>query len=302
MSHGCRTLAQGTSIQVPTWARLSTAKQTNKQLGAALVMRSSANSFSPWFIPCRFGLPSMAPPKWSTPEQLAFLVKEDAQWATIKAGNSTLKSFYARTTNSFLEQWPVTPDEKTLVKVGGNAVKAQELAENKLLNVSMRLSPSTFSHLVRQRITEWFTNRHRQTKAAPSAPEPVLDLSGKHSRKRPPLQKWQAFSALYYRPQDSTIRDEVKSLFKRRNDPAVVGFLADFLPSGTNISTTDHLTFLSAYARERCTRLSSEEEEDIQAYIEEQQLLAKEHQDRPWYFDNDFEDKPLLAENRHVQQ
>ena len=77
---------------------------------------------------------------------------------------------------------------------------------------------------------------------------------------------------------------------------------ADFLPPDTDIATMDHLTFLGAFSRERCTRLSSEEEERIQAYIEEQQLLAAEHRDRPWFLDDDYEDKPLLAENRYIQQ
>ena len=64
----------------------------------------------------------------------------------------------------------------------------------------------------------------------------------------------------------------------------------------------DFLTFLGAFSRERCTHLSDEEAEQVQSYIENQQLLATEHRDRPWFLDDDYEDKPLLAENRYIQQ
>ena len=85
-------------------------------------------------------------------------------------------------------------------------------------------------------------------------------------------------------------------------DPSAVEFLSEFLPPDTNIATTDRLTFLGAYSRECCTRLSSEEKEEVQVYIESQQLLAAEHRDRPRFLDDDYEDKPLLAENRYIQQ
>ena len=148
----------------------------------------------------------------------------------------------------------------------------------------------------------WYTNHHRQKKAVPAAPTPILDLAGKHSRKKPPLQKWQAFSSVYYGAKDSPLRAEVKALFDQRHDPNAVEFLADFFPPDTDISSVDRLTFLGAFARERCTRLSSDEEERILAHIEKQQLLATENRDRPWFLDDDYEDKPLLAENRYIQQ
>jgi len=132
--------------------------------------------------------------------------------------------------------------------------------------------------------------------------EPVLDLAGKHSRKKPPLQKWQAFSVLYYRPEDSPLRDEVKALFEKRDNPSAVAFLTEFLPPGTDIQTIDRLTFFSAFLRERCTRLSADEEVEVQAHIEEQQQRDEEHRDRPWFLDDDYEDKPLLVENRFIQQ
>lgn len=94
----------------------------------------------------------------------------------------------------------------------------------------------------------------------------------------------------------------MRSLFEKRGDPAAVGFLTDFLPSDGKTGTVDYLVFLSAYLRERCTRLSREEEQKVQAYIDEQESLAMELQDRPWSLDNDDKGDPLLAENKYVQR
>lgn len=153
-----------------------------------------------------------------------------------------------------------------------------------------------------QSISWWYINRRRKKKVNPGLPTPLLDLTGKNTRKKPPLQKWQAFSAVYYRPKDSPLRAEVQALFKQRHDIDAVGFLTEFLPPTSDISSADYLTFLGAFARERCTRLSADEEGQVLAYIEEQEVLAAEHRDHPWFLDDDYDDEPLLAENRYIQQ
>lgn len=116
------------------------------------------------------------------------------------------------------------------------------------------------------------------------------------------MQTWQAFCSIYYRPQNSLLRPEVQSLFKRRDDPAAVKFLAGFFPPHTDISAQDYLPFLTAFLRERCTRLSPNEEEKVKAYIEERDLMIAEQRDLPWSLDDNYEDEPLLAENRYIQR
>jgi hypothetical protein len=153
-----------------------------------------------------------------------------------------------------------------------------------------------------QRICNWYSNQHRIKKSNPQVAEAVLDLSGKYSQKRPALQEWQAFSAMYYRPKNSPLRNEVRSLFEQRGDPGAVAFLADFLPPNADINDIDYLTFLSALFRERCTRLSDDEKQAVGAYIHEQESIAGQHRDHPWFLDDDFEDKPLAAENKYIQE
>jgi len=161
---------------------------------------------------------------------------------------------------------------------------------------------STFSDGLCQQIASWYGNLHRKKKGAPVIKKPLLDLAGRNTRKKPPLQKWQAFSALYYRPKDSPLRTEVKSLFDQRHEPTAVQFLADFLPPNTDIAKTEFLIFLGAFLRNRCTHLSSDEEEQVQAYIEQQEQVAAEYRNQPWFAEDDYDDKPLLAENRYIQQ
>ena len=78
----------------------------------------------------------MAPPPWMTPEQRDFLVGEDAEWLLVKAGSGKLKGFYARTANTFLEKWPVSPSEDILKKAGNDAAQAQVLVEEEMFRVS----------------------------------------------------------------------------------------------------------------------------------------------------------------------
>lgn len=93
----------------------------------------------------------------------------------------------------------------------------------------------------------------------------------------------------------------VRSLFERRGDPTAVAFLAKFIPSGADITTMDYLNFLGVFLRERCSHLSSEEEEQVEAHIEQQQLLATEHRDQPWALEEDYKNNPVLVENRYIQ-
>ena len=90
----------------------------------------------------------MAPPTWASQLQTVFLTEEDSKWDFIKAGSSTLKSFYAATTNTFLEKFPEEPSEDMLRQVNYDQVKAQQLVYAQKLAVSpLTSSISTSPHL-----------------------------------------------------------------------------------------------------------------------------------------------------------
>jgi hypothetical protein len=67
---------------------------------------------------------------WTTQEQLEFLLAEDEKWSIIKAGTSSLGSFYVRTAETFLAKWPIDFGTKTSTEgEGEEARKAREVAE-----------------------------------------------------------------------------------------------------------------------------------------------------------------------------
>jgi hypothetical protein len=83
----------------------------------------------------------MAPRTWMTPEQAEFAVEEDSKWELVKASGNTLRSFYIQTTTTFLEKWPIAPDQATLAAAGDDpkqAEKAHQLVFDKLYAVSLR--------------------------------------------------------------------------------------------------------------------------------------------------------------------
>lgn len=90
----------------------------------------------------------MAPPTWATQAQLEFLLEEDTKWEFIKAGSTTLKSFYIQTTNAFLEKWPDTPSKSMLGEVNGDATKAQKLVYGFWFGVSLPVDFISFILLV----------------------------------------------------------------------------------------------------------------------------------------------------------
>jgi hypothetical protein len=81
----------------------------------------------------------MPAPKWTTPEQEEFLIGENDTWLIVKAGPGTLKNFYLRTLHTFLEKWPAIPDDAILKKAGGDPVKAEQIAVDRLHDVSVRV-------------------------------------------------------------------------------------------------------------------------------------------------------------------
>ena len=217
------------------------------------------------FHPHEFAPTSMAPQPWAMPEQQDFLRKEDAEWALTKAGPGHLKGFYTRTAIAFLKRWLMSPSEKILEAVGGDEVEAARLVEWEMTHMSHSspFSLSALLSLIPQRMSNWYSNLHCPRKASPTTSEAMLNLSGKTSRKKPPLQKWQAFSVIYYCPTNSPLHHEVEALFDQRHDPSAVGYLTKFLPQDVDMKTVEHLQFLLAFMRERCTRLSSGEEAKV---------------------------------------
>lgn len=75
-------------------------------------------------------------------------MEEDKKWLNVKAGTSSLTSFYICTAITFLDKWPVEPDAELLAKAGGDITKAKELVQNQYVGVSLVIrQPYEPSHL-----------------------------------------------------------------------------------------------------------------------------------------------------------
>lgn len=143
-----RQFAQSTHVDALRSINLMDAKKYKYGIGLEASNDALSSSF-PQFLRLSVRPSSpMSPPGWATPEQLAFLVQEDEKWLLIKAGGTTLKGFYSRTTKTFLDRWQVTPDPAILEEAEGDEAVVQELVEKSLHKVSLpHYTKSSASHL-----------------------------------------------------------------------------------------------------------------------------------------------------------
>ena len=166
-----------------------------------------------------------------------------------------------------------------------------------------------FHHLTLcQHIIDWYKEERKKTKVpVPSQSGKatrVLDLSGKSGRKKPPYQLHQAFSVLYWKPQDSPLRREVQDLWERRDEDPVRETLKPFLKetAKTSMTRSKRLMFHIAVMRWKCSLLSPEELAALQDWINEQQKARKKESELPWSSEANEYGDALFSENAHIQR
>lgn len=125
-----------------------------------------------------------------------------------------------------------------------------------------------------------------------------LDLTGRSARKKPPYQLHQAFSVLYWRPNDSPLRREVNSLWEKRHDNAVKECLDPHVKASGGVASLSRLQFHMAVMLWKCSSLSPDELATLHGWIDEQRALNG----CPWAAEADAYGDSLVAENRHIQR
>lgn len=96
------------------------------------------------------------------------------------------------------------------------------------------------------------------------------------------------------------LRKEVADLWKRRKDNDVVEMLAPFMVR--EAGNDSHLVFHNAVMQMKCSKLSEDERQDLQAWIEEE---VKERWDiikHPWKHPQAKQVDELTTENEYVQR
>ena len=164
-----------------------------------------------------------------------------------------------------------------------------------------------FTLTLRQRVSNWYKEERKKAKRPTtpySNPTPrVLDLSGKSKRKGAPYQLHQAFSILYWRPQDSPLRLEVESLWIRRDEDSVHEILKPFLKEAvkTSTSTSEKLVFHMAVMRWKCSLLTTDGLTTLQDWVDEQHKSKEKIRSLPWSDEAGEHGDGLFAENTYVQ-
>ncbi|KAF9777600.1 hypothetical protein BJ322DRAFT_1114895 [Thelephora terrestris] len=217
---------------------------------------------------------------WSTPEQLEYLEQRLPGLDAEKAGNG-LKQFYTSVARDFAKLWPPP-------------VLQSDFMDNRTPAAAEAVA---YSRRERQ-ISDWFKNA-RKRNPTPSKPKPVLDLSGKNSRRPLPLQLHQAYSVRFSRPEESPLRKEVDDLWKRRKSPDVVQQLTPFMLQAADFN--NRMLFHNGVMRQKVSLLTVEERLELQAWIDEETQTRINLALRPWEACLAEGEDKLMAENQYIQ-
>ncbi|KAF9780503.1 hypothetical protein BJ322DRAFT_1112500 [Thelephora terrestris] len=203
----------------------------------------------------------MGRPRWTTPEQLAFLESFLHLLPQVK-GSTGLTTLYSQVYDAFLQKWdpaPLKPDPKLSPEALEAAVKTR----------------------LHSRIAYWYgCERQAAMKGLPySKPAPrVLDLSGKSRHKKSPYQPHQAFSILHWQPAGSSLHGEVEDLWAQQLEPSVHQMLKPFLSETAKSSSTtsEKLLFHMAVMHWKCSLLSPDERTELNSWINHQKIQRRQ--------------------------
>ena len=126
-----------------------------------------------------------------------------------------------------------------------------------------------------------------------------MDLTGKSARKPVPLQPYQAYSARYFQP-NSPLREEVDDLWNRREEQEVIDILSPFMVG--EASHNRRLFFHNAVMKWKCSKLSEDEKEELQAWIEDEVDERWDAIKHPWKNPQVEEADELTVENQYIQR
>lgn len=145
--------------------------------------------------------------------------------------------------------------------------------------------------------------KHRKRSSAPvacSPPTHFLDLTGKSTRKPPPLQPHQAYSVIHFRPDQSPLREEVQDLWDRRDDEDVKKMLSSFVVNeGQN---NKRILFHNTVMRWKCSLLSQDEQRELQEWIKDDERKRWDAIRYPWRALQTTDVSEMTAENQHIQR
>jgi hypothetical protein len=104
---------------------------------------------------------------------------------------------------------------------------------------------------------------------------------------------------MFYQPEDSKLRPEIKALWKRRKEQSVIDLLSPFV--STDDISGHYISFQNTAMRWKCSTLTDEVRQEVQDWIDENLLEKEDDVAHPWKATQGDDEDELVAENRYIQ-
>jgi hypothetical protein len=150
-----------------------------------------------------------------------------------------------------------------------------------------------------QQITEWFKKLRRKLQKTSSHPKPIINLTGKVTRKPIPLQLHQAYSSRYCQP-GTPLYDKVEDLWNRCEDPGIIAIISPHTVGESDFKK--HLLYHNAVMRWKCSTLSKDKKEDLEVWVNQNILERWDAILHPWRDPLNKEVSELTAKNKYIQE
>ena len=111
---------------------------------------------------------------------------------------------------------------------------------------------------------------------------------------------YQAYSNVYFKPEESPLRDEVQDLWERRGEQEIIDKLSPFANRGDNFN--NRMLFHNAVMRWKCSLLNEDERRQLEEWVENDAQERWEEVKHPWKVKQTQDMDEMTAENRFIQE
>ena len=228
-------------------------------------MIAAAALFSPVLSPLGGGHP-FTMPRWTTPEELAWLKGRFDDWSDVKH-KKKVAAWLMGTTKEFIDVFPTW--------------KSLPYPKMYIVSIFSLVRYMGFLTTGSQKIKNWFYNHDEESKT-PSHEGPSVTLGRKRPRKPTCLTGYQAYSRLFCE-KGSALHTKLReqwSAFAKGDKAAIKAYshlLLNLVPASIKF-----VTFQQALLKERMPKISEDKRHQVEAFIETCFEEDSNLHDQPW--------------------